>query len=247
MVRFRMGEHTLELGVGDLLVVDNMQLHEVVDYPGFKARVIVVSFMPELVYSLGSPPHDYSFLVPFFISREGQPQLLTPKDAQAEAIYQALSVLLERYHRSGKAPYHQAGCKAALLDLLYHLACRFHATEIAHAALLSQQDRAQRFGGLFEFVAEHYAEKISIARAASLSGVSESQFMKRFKEVAGTTFVDYLTHVRLSKAHELLRETTFSIAEIATVVGFSDQSYFDRRFKEYFNQTPRDFRRALAG
>jgi hypothetical protein len=40
----------------------------------------------------------------------------------------------------------------------------------------------------------------------------------------------------------LLRETDRSIAEIATAVGFADQSYFDRRFRRRFGRTPRQFR-----
>jgi two-component system, response regulator YesN len=56
------------------------------------------------------------------------------------------------------------------------------------------------------------------------------------------TFVAYLTHVRVSNAQRLLQETNLSIAEIAAQVGFSDQSYFDRRFKQAFGKSPREFR-----
>jgi hypothetical protein len=57
-VRFRMGEQEVELQRGDLLVVDNLKLHHVVDFPGFNTRVVVISFLPEFVYSLGSLPHE---------------------------------------------------------------------------------------------------------------------------------------------------------------------------------------------
>ena len=64
--RFRMGEQEVELQAGELLVVDNLKLHHVVDFPGFNTRVVVISFRPEFVYSLGSPSHDYAFLLPFY-------------------------------------------------------------------------------------------------------------------------------------------------------------------------------------
>jgi AraC-like DNA-binding protein/quercetin dioxygenase-like cupin family protein len=245
--QFRMGDRTLTLHPGDMLVVDNMQVHNVVDYPGLKTRVIVVSFLPDLVYSLGSPSHDYAFLLPFFVRMEGQPHLLTRKDPEATPAYEALARLLDCYVNGRSAPYWQAGCKAYLVEVLFQLARRFHSTEVMRSEFLKQQERAQRFRKLFEHVSQHYAEKIGVPQAAKLCALSQAQFMKLFKQVAGTTFVDYLTHVRLSKAHQLLRETNFSIAEIAHLVGFSDQSYFDRRFKEYFQQTPRDYRRSLQG
>ncbi|MPZ20672.1 MAG: AraC family transcriptional regulator [Luteitalea sp.] len=45
----------------------------------------------------------------------------------------------------------------------------------------------------------------------------------------------------------LLRETGLTIAEIASEVGFSDQSYFDKRFKRAFGLSPREFRLGLSG
>jgi hypothetical protein len=39
--RFRMGQQEVELERGELLVVDNLELHHVVDFPGFDTRVVV--------------------------------------------------------------------------------------------------------------------------------------------------------------------------------------------------------------
>ncbi len=66
--------------------------------------------------------------------------------------------------------------------------------------------------------------------------------MKVFKQAAGMTLVAYLNHVRLSKAARMLIETDRSIAEIASASGFSDQSYFDKRFKRALGRTPKEFR-----
>ena len=242
---FRMGERQLVLKPGDLLVVDNMQVHNVNDAPDLDTRVVVVSFLPELVYSLGSPSHDYAFLVPFYFRPEAQPHLLSPGDPGSGAVYQALERLLQCYFHQREQPYFQAGCKAYLLELLFHLACRFRSAEVHRSEFQRQQSLAQRFHKLYEHVAEHYADKLSVKEAAQLCALSSSAFMKLFKEVSGTTFVDYLTHVRLSKAHALLRESNATIAEIASQVGFADQSYFDRRFKEYFGHTPRELRKRL--
>jgi hypothetical protein len=65
ITRMQMGEQEVELQPGEILVVDNLRLHMTVDFRGFESRVIVVSFLPEFVYSLGSPSHDYFFLLPF--------------------------------------------------------------------------------------------------------------------------------------------------------------------------------------
>ena len=77
--------------------------------------------------------------------------------------------------------------------------------------------------------------------------MSTPQFMKTFKQVAGMTLVAYLNHVRLGNAARLLRETNRSIADISSEAGFSDQSYFDKRFRRAFGRTPKEFRADVVG
>jgi len=240
--RFRMGEQEVQLGQGDLLVVDNLKLHHVVDFPGFHTRVVVISFLPEFVYSLGSPTHDYAFLLPFYSTVERRPHILRMADAASESVYPALSRLLQCYFSRSSHSFHQAGSKAFLLQVLYYLAEQFRASAVMKWEFMRQQERSLRLKKLFDHVSARPAEKLSVSSAARLVNMSTAQFMKNFKQVAGMTLVAYLNHVRLSNAAQLLRETDRSIAEIASEVGFSDQSYFDKRFKRAFGCTPKDFR-----
>jgi AraC-like DNA-binding protein len=240
--RFRMGEQEVELQRGDLLVVDNLKLHHVVDFPGFDTRVVVISFLPEFVYSLGSPSHDYAFLLPFYSKVERRPHVLRAGDGAAKAVHGALAQLLECYFAGAAQPFHQAGSKAFLLQVLYHLAGHFRASEMLKWEFMRQQERSLRLKKLFDHINARPAEKLPVNTAARLVGMSAPQFMKNFKQVAGMTLVAYLNHVRLANAARLLRETDRSIADIADATGFSDQSYFDKRFKRGFGRTPKEFR-----
>jgi AraC-like DNA-binding protein len=242
---FQMGDELIELRRGDLLVVENLTLHHVVDFPGFNTRAIVVSFRPEFVYSLGSPSYDYTFLLPFY-SRGKRGSRVLPLPAEPEACH-AIQRLIECRFGAGDTPVQRAGCKAFLLQLLYELGRRFPASERQHWEFIRQQQRSLRLKALFDHVRDHYSERLSVGQAAHMVGMSQAQFMKTFKRVAGMTLVAYLNHVRLANGSRLLRETDLTIAEIATNVGFSDQSYFDKRFKRAFGRTPREFRAGLAG
>ena len=240
--RFRMGEQEVQLERGDLLVVDNLKLHHVVDFPGFDTRVIVVSFLPEFVYSLGSPSHDYAFLLPFYSKVERRPHVVRAGEAIADDVHSALARLLDCYFTSTAKPFHQAGCKAFLLELLYHLARQFRLSRVLQWEFVRQQERSVRLKKVFDHITARPEEKLSVAGAARLAQLNTSQFMKLFKQVSGMTLIAYLNHVRLSKAARLLGETARSIADIASTAGFSDQSYFDKRFKRAFGRTPKDFR-----
>ena len=240
--RFRMAEREVELAPGDLLVVDNFKLHHVVDFPGFDTRAIVISFMPEFVYSLGSPSHDYTFLLPFYTQPERQPHLLRADDAASPPVHLALTQLLERFFAEDDPRLRQAGCKASFLGLLYHLARHCSASEVMKWEFVREQQRALRMKPLFEHISRHFADKLTVAEAARVVHMSPPQLMKTFKKVAGMTLVAFLNHVRLSNAARLLKETAKSIAEIACEVGFADQSYFDKQFKRAFGCTPKHLR-----
>lgn len=242
-VRFRMGDHTVSLDPGDLLVVENLKLHHVVDFTGFDTRVLVVSFRPEFVYTLGSPTADYTFLLPFYTSLDRKPHVLRIGDPASAEAYVAMTRLTECYFGRESRQFVQAGSKAYLMELLFHLARRFRASDLLKWEFERQQQRSLRFKPVFEHIQNHSADKLPVTAAARMVALSPGAFTKAFKQVAGMTLVGYLNHVRLAQAARLLRETGRTVAEIAAEVGFSDQSYFDRRFKAAFGQTPQMFRR----
>jgi AraC family transcriptional regulator, transcriptional activator of pobA len=241
--RMRMGEQEVELQAGEILIVDNLRLHMTVDFPGFESRVIVVSFLPEFVYSLGSPSHDYFFLLPFYFRRNDHPHVVRQNSPLLPEMHRSIGELLRCYFE--RSVYFQAGCKAHLLNLLYLLAQQFRSADVLRSELIRQQERAAKLRPVFEYVARYFSEGLTLKKAASLANMSQPQFTKLFKRVAGMTLVNYLTHVRLSHAFRLLKESSLTIAEVAFQTGFSDQSHLDRRFKAAFGQVPSAVRKQL--
>lgn len=92
------------------------------------------------------------------------------------------------------------------------------------------------------FVAENLAAEISLEEVSRSAGVSPFYLSKLFKEELGETFVNYVSNLRLEKAKKLLTETDLSIKEISAEIGYNDQNYFSRLFKNKFGASPKDFR-----
>jgi xylan 1,4-beta-xylosidase len=239
-LRMRMGNKVAELEAGEILIVDNLKLHMVADTAPLNTRVIVISFLPEFVCDGGARSLDHVFLLPFYTRPTEEVQVVRRRTPLLPQMYHAVARLLSCY--ADRNSYFQAGCKVYFLELLYYLAQHFRTAQLRRSELVREQEHAATLQPVFEFVADHYAQPVSPNQAASMVNLRSPQFMKLFKKVAGMTFVSYVTLVRLSNAVPLLRETSLSIGEIARQVGFSDQSYFDRRFKSTFAQTPRIFR-----
>ena len=99
---------------------------------------------------------------------------------------------------------------------------------------------------ILKFVENNYMEKITIEDVAKEVSLSQSHFMKYFKNTMGTSFIDYLNEYRLTMASRLLISSDSSILDIAAEVGFDNLSYFNRSFKKRFQQTPREYRKRYA-
>jgi AraC family transcriptional regulator, transcriptional activator of pobA len=240
--RLRVGDSVLSLWPGDVLLMDNLKMHCVLDFPKPQLRAIVIRFLPAFIYSFGSISIDHLFCLPFYHQIEGQPRVLRGTDAATARVNAALSRLVECYFDKADVPYSQAGTKVFFLEVLYHIARQVRVSEVLHSEYLRQQQRALRLRKLFDYTNQHSAERITVAQAAAIAGMSLNAFLGAFKLVTGLTWVQYLNQVRLANGAHLLRETCLPIAEIADRVGYADQSYFDRRFKERFGQAPLHFR-----
>ncbi len=244
-LRERMGELMVDLLPGDVLVVDHLKPHQVVDDPGLNTRVLVLSFLPECVFTPGSPPTDYAFLLPFHRKVEGQPRVLRSSSVHSGEAHDAVRRLLECYFER-RGFHREAGCKAWLLVLLNLLIQEFRASTLERVELLRRQEQVARLKPVFDHVREHYARRVSLEAAARMCGMSKAVFGRAFKTAAGMALGGYLNQVRMTHAMELLGETRESIAGIASRLGFSDQSHFDRRFRRKFGCTPSQHRAGLG-
>ena len=96
---------------------------------------------------------------------------------------------------------------------------------------------------ILKYVENNYMDKITIEDIANEVNLSQSHFMKYFKNTMGSSFIDYLNEYRLTIASRLLISSESSILDIAAEVGFDNLSYFNRIFKKRFNQTPSAYRK----
>lgn len=97
------------------------------------------------------------------------------------------------------------------------------------------------------YINAHFAENVSLDDLASIATVSPSHLIRLFKRQMGTTPHDYLMRYRITRAKELLAETTLTSAAIAQQVGFTSESNFSYRFSQMVGQSPRAYRQSAPG
>src|SRR5437762_8131103 len=98
-----------------------------------------------------------------------------------------------------------------------------------------------------KFIHQHSDDELSLTKVAKFSNISGNHLSEKFKEVTGINFVDYISRVRVGKAHDLLENSNLRISEIAFAVGFQSLSQFNRVFKKLSGRSPTQFRAEQEG
>ncbi|MFN7647178.1 MAG: AraC family transcriptional regulator [Acidobacteriota bacterium] len=92
-----------------------------------------------------------------------------------------------------------------------------------------------------------YFEPLTVAGLAAEAGMSPSHFARRFREVYGTSPIDWLRRERIRQAQRRLGDTEDPVQWIAEQVGYRDRFFFSKDFKRLTGYTPREYRRREAG
>ena len=87
-------------------------------------------------------------------------------------------------------------------------------------------------------VEENYTSPISLDELAYLSGRSLSSFKREFQNIYGEPPARWIREKRLSKAQQMLRSSSLSVADVAYSLGFENPTHFSRIFKQQFGYTP---------
>ena len=100
----------------------------------------------------------------------------------------------------------------------------------------------KRMGNVMAFILAENHRNISLKEVAETANMSKEAFCRFFKERTGKTYTEFLNELRIHKSCHLLQETDLSISQIAYQTGFQNLSYFNRAFKKFRQETPKNFR-----
>lgn len=96
-----------------------------------------------------------------------------------------------------------------------------------------------------DWLYSHFTEEIDVKEIAALIGVTPEHFCRIFKEYTGKRPFEYLTQLRIDMARNLLLHSDETIAEIAAKTGYSDASYFIKKFREFEGISPGKYRKNI--
>ena len=91
---------------------------------------------------------------------------------------------------------------------------------------------------IIEYIQNHLDQNLGLKELAFLLHMSPHYFCQLFKQSMGMTPHQYVIQTRVNRAKELLLTGKYSIAQVALMVGFANQSHLNRHFKKLLGVTP---------
>lgn len=162
-------------------------------------------------------------------------------DRTLQTVLFSLKGELEARHPSGNV-YAESLCHSVALQLVKH-----H----SNAPVRAIEPRASNVGlprhllrRALDFIYENATAEVTLTQIASSVRMSPFHFSRLFKQSVGEPPYRHLLRHRLRCGVEMLVTRGMTISQVASEIGFVDQSHFALHFKRFYGVTPRVFLRA---
>lgn len=151
---------------------------------------------------------------------------------QSSDVYAYLNIMLEEI--SHKEDNYEAVCQNLLEVLLTCMLRNGNLSIIQNSNTFLSRECVQ----IKNYLDSHYAENITLDTLASITHMNKYYMAHAFTRHTGLSPINYLIQKRIQEGKSLLESTSYSIAQISAMLGFSSQSYFSQAFKKTTGRTP---------
>ncbi len=138
--------------------------------------------------------------------------------------------------------------RGALLELIgFSVECHASTLQSFSENRVYMQGRSEALRRVLLFIDANLKRNISLNEVSEAAFLSPNYLSQLLKKQTGMAFVEWLTARRIDKAQYLLAHTVGRVADIANSVGFADEAYFTRRFRQRCAQSPTEYRKVMRG
>lgn len=237
---FRSGSDRFLFDPGDMVIVDPLKIHGVMKMDAAHTALVLL-FPAHLVAAPGGVV-DQGFLQPWDRRADGVLPLLKASSPGTPVVHEALLKLVQAWFAKDLGEDRWVALKYYFLGVLFQLRQVFTTSACLSSPVTDRALSEERLRRSLDYVSLHAHESASQPEAARAAGMSTSRFRAFFKETTGWGYAQYVRELRVERAAKLLRETEDSVAEIAHMTGFADQSHLLRCFKAKYGVAPVAYR-----
>ena len=231
--RFLLKDSVYELTKGDFVFIAPGELHHSNYEKGTSCEIVMIYFNDEYI----EKEMFHKWLA------AGRSMHLNSFRGSIPALYQEdFSLLLEKMWSENTQidEYSNAYLASYLQEFLLFL-MRHSVMNEEEPEMLNAKDADILLAT--KYIYNNFTKPLTLEEVSSVASLSPTYFSKKFKQVTGMGFKEYLNFVRLKHAQAALLTTNNTITDIALEYGFNDSNYFKDLFKKVYGKSPREFRK----
>ena len=232
---FRVGDLKYDIAKGQALFIKSGEIHSAYSNKGSWGFSAIV-FSPSL---LNSNPYDKiqnKYINEIIKKQSAYATLISGSEQWEKKLLEHLKITIEIARKR---------------EYTYELLIKSHLYAIFSLILsnikintdISLMYKSDRLKPAIQYIQSNYKQKIYIDELSKMVHMSEGHFCRYFKKIVMKTPIEYLNHIRIIKACELLKNSDRKVIDIAMDVGFSSFSYFINIFKRCMKLTPAKYRK----
>ncbi len=228
----------IDMKKGDIAVILPEQPHAMFQYENEQANYINIVFDLEFLKSNGAASYLYNKYIAPFVKGD---RTINPYIPQSSAMNQQIRSYVQELFESRYESYTNDEL-LIISDLIHIMHTVFKCSGEVSGDLLTEHIKVDKVKKAIYKVQNSFHQHLTIAFMANLCDVSESHFMKIFKDVTKQSFNEFLVNYRLEVAAKQLKEGKMKVIDIANACGFNNHSYFTRAFIKKYAMTPSQFK-----
>ncbi|MBQ7776814.1 MAG: helix-turn-helix transcriptional regulator [Lachnospiraceae bacterium] len=237
---------TLVLLAGEGLFINHSVLHTMQTEPGQDCELYSMRFYSKLLFPDKSSSLASQYLHPLLMAASVR-HIHLPDNAQIEGrMLQLIKQIVEIYYSN------EGNSELRILSNLYALWAEIntYANQYPSSLILTQSviSDFNRVIDAIHYIANHYAESITLEDIAGSIHLSKSECCRCFKRTVSLSPIEFLIQYRIMEAIRKMQTNDVvasSISGLSAAVGFNSASYFNKQFKRYIKYTPLEYRKKL--
>ncbi|GAB6168892.1 AraC family transcriptional regulator [Clostridium carnis] len=166
-----------------------------------------------------------------------QPYKIMNLNSQKEPVLNAFNLLINEIQK--KEYNYELACKSILTLFIINI---IRSTTSNLFKEEPQEKMNLECMKIKNYIDSHYSENITLDFLSDMSYMNKFHLAHTFTKQIGISPINYVINKRIDESKNLLSTTNYSIRDIASIVGFSNSSYFSQMFKKVTGDSPKSYR-----
>ncbi len=238
---FHIDSTPVELRENEAVLINRGEVHSGYSLDHSYCVYYSVVFSLELLYNSFQDICYSRYISPLARGEQKLPQKITGGQNWEREILARIKSIISCF--TAQPEGYEMDIKASILKIFSLITANNAMISLHEKQNGAKQVQTERLKRAIGYIKENYREKISIDAIAKEVNLTRYHFCRVFKSLTGQTPVEYINYYRINQALRLLKDENLKITDIAFDLGFNNLSYFVKKFKEYKNCTPSEYRK----